>query len=114
MDKVMQVSGPSTRRIAWGDRVALCLMPARWPRLRRSTNSLERLNKEVSRRCDVVGIFPSRQSLLRPTGALLEEQNDEWAVGRRYLSEAGTSGSRPGYQPWVGWGVPRAWAAVSL
>ena len=41
-----------------------------------STNSLERLNKEVSRRCDVVGIFPSRQSLLRLTGALLEEQND--------------------------------------
>src|SRR5499427_6740379 len=51
-----------------------------------STNSLERLNKEVSRRCDVVGIFPTRQSLLRLTGALLEEQNDEWAVGRRYFS----------------------------
>jgi transposase-like protein len=51
-----------------------------------STNALERLNKEVSRRCDVVGIFPSRQSLLRLTGALLEEQNDEWAVGRRYFS----------------------------
>jgi len=50
------------------------------------TNSLERLNKEVSRRCDVVGIFPGRQSLLRLTGALLEEQNDEWAVGRRYFS----------------------------
>jgi putative transposase len=41
-----------------------------------STNSLERLNKEVSRRCDVVGIFPRRQSLLRLAGALLEEQND--------------------------------------
>lgn len=51
-----------------------------------STNSLERLNKEVSRRCDVVGIFPSRNSLLRLAGALLEEQNDEWAVGRRYFS----------------------------
>jgi transposase-like protein len=38
-----------------------------------STNSLERLNKEVSRRCDVVGIFPSRNSLLRLAGALLEE-----------------------------------------
>jgi putative transposase len=57
-----------------------------WTRLS-STNPLERLNKEIARRTRVVGIFPTRQSLIRLAGSLLAEQSDEWAVSRRYLSQ---------------------------
>nr|CAH8250237.1 IS256 family transposase ISEae1 [Escherichia coli]CAH8250343.1 IS256 family transposase ISEae1 [Enterobacter mori] len=52
-----------------------------------STNTLERLNKEVKRRADVVGIFPNEDSIIRLLGAVLTEQNEEWLLQNRYLPQ---------------------------
>ena len=69
------------------DILAFYAFPAsHWPKLR-STNPLERFNREIGRRTDVVGIFPDERSLIRLVSMLAIEANDEWLVGRGYIAK---------------------------
>jgi putative transposase len=71
------------------DVLAYMAFPAQHRAKLHSTNPLERLNKEVKRRADVVGIFPNEASIVRLVGAVLLEQNDEWQLQHRYMQAEG-------------------------
>jgi putative transposase len=91
-DVVARLSGPAAKvagllEAAEDDLLAFMSFPAEHRSKLRSTNPLERVNREIGRRSDVVGIYPNDQALVRLASMLLIEQNDEWLVGRRYLSQ---------------------------
>jgi transposase-like protein len=95
-DRLSEAIGQLERRLpkiagmlqdAEDDVLAFYAFPAEhWPKLR-STNPLERFNREIGRRTDVVGIFPDDASLVRLVSMLAIEANDEWLVGRAYISQ---------------------------
>lgn len=76
--EVLEAGGPDT--------LTYITFPEKHRRQLHSTNPMERLNREIKRRVDVVGIFPNNASAIRLITMILAEQHDEWAVGRRYFS----------------------------
>jgi putative transposase len=94
-DEVVRILGKSHPKVAMmlagarADVLAFAGFPVKHRRQIWSTNPMERVNKEIKRSTDVVGVFPNPDALLRLAGAVLVEQHDEWEAGdRRYLSEA--------------------------
>ncbi len=91
-DVVARLAGPAPKVAALledaePDLLAFLDFPAEHRSKLRSTNPLERVNREIARRSDVVGIYPNDAALIRLAASLLVEQNDEWLVARRYLSQ---------------------------
>ena len=70
------------------DVTAILSFPEKYRKRLRTTNSVERLNEEVRRRERVIRIFPNRESVIRLIGALLMEQDEKWASGKKYLDMA--------------------------
>ena len=80
--------GSGAQRKALGERKLIVFIDAYRLQIH-STNPLERLNAEIRRRTDVVGIFPNDPPIVRLVGAMMLEQNDEWLLNRRYMQLEG-------------------------